>query len=265
MLTNLRRMLRTALPPKAVHAYRVARHTVLWPAESEMVAARPFLAPHEAAVDVGANFGLFTTVLARHAKSVVAFEANAACVRYLEQVLPENCEVIPKAVSDQAGTAVMRVPVSGGVVLDALATIDTANRFNTETRATDFVEHEVETVTLDQVLLDPTRTRPRVGFVNVDAEGHEFAVLRGGDGLLARHRPVLLVELEYRHGASVPEVFNWLAARGYAARALLDGCRLAAVDPTALRGLQDQERLGRRLAGKRHSGYVNNIFFLPEN
>jgi FkbM family methyltransferase len=256
-------MLRSALPPKAVHAYRVVRHTMLWPTEAEMVAARQFLSPHEATVDVGANFGLFTTVLARRAKTVIAFEANAACARYLEQVLPENCAVIAKAVSDQAGTTVMRVPVSDGVVMDALATIEVANRFDTEIRATEFAEREVETVTLDEALLDHARTAPRVGFVNIDTEGHEFAVLRGGEGLLAVHRPVLLVELEYRHGASVPEIFDWLAARGYAARALLDGPALAAIDPAALRDLQNEMRLAGRLAGKRHSGYVNNIFFLP--
>jgi hypothetical protein len=30
-----------------------------------------------------------------------------------------------------------------------------------------------------------------------------------------------------------------------------------------LRSLQDKERLAARLAGKRNSGYVNNVFFLP--
>jgi FkbM family methyltransferase len=256
-------MLRSALPPKAVHAYRVVRHTMLWPTEAEMVAARQFLSPHEAAVDVGANFGLFTSVLARRAKTVVAFEPNPACARYLAQALPKNCEVIAKAVSDKASTTALRVPVSGGVAMDALATIEVANRFDTEIRPMEFVAHEVETVTLDQVLLDPGRSGPRVGFVNIDTEGHEFAVLRGGEGILAVHRPVLLVELEYRHGASVTEIFDWLAARGYAARALVDGPALAAIDPAALRDLQNEMRLAGRLAGKRHSGYVNNIFFLP--
>jgi hypothetical protein len=32
-----------------------------------------------------------------------------------------------------------------------------------------------------------------------------------------------------------------------------------------LRALQDGALLSRRLAGDRHAGYVNNVFFLPEN
>ena len=101
-----------------------------------------------------------------------------------------------------------------------------------------------------------------MAFINIDAEGHEFAVLRGGEGLIAAHRPVLLVELEYRHGAEVQEIFG--GSRRVAFRALIDGRSLAPIDPTQLKALQDEARLTRRLAGSRHSGYVNNIFFLPE-
>ena len=89
-------------------------------------------------------------------------------------------------------------------------------------------------------------------------------MLRGGEGLIAAHRPVLLVELEYRHGGAVAEVFDWLGARAYVPRALIDGRTLAPVDPASLRDLQDEARLARQLVGDRRSGYVNNIFFLPD-
>ena len=104
----------------------------------------------------------------------------------------------------------------------------------------------------------------RVAFINIDAEGHEFAVLRGSEGLIANHQPVLLVELEYRHGAQVPEIFEWLKLRGLAARALTIGHTLTPINPAQLQVLQDETRLARRLAGSRHSGYVNNIFFIPD-
>jgi FkbM family methyltransferase len=264
MLTHLREAVRDTLPPKFVYAYRVLRHTVIWPTEPEMVTARQFLSREEIAVDVGANVGLFASVLARRSKTVVAFEPNPACVRHLVEVAPRNCEVIAKAVSDRAGTTTLRVPVASGIAMDALSSIEAKNHFDSERRATEFVTHTVETVTLDQILLGPSRTGDRVGFINIDAEGHEFAVLRGGEATLTVHRPVLLVELEYRHGAAVPDVFAWLKERRYAPRALIDGRNLAPIDSEALRLLQDEKRLSRRLAGDRHSGYVNNIFFLPE-
>jgi hypothetical protein len=41
MLAQLREAVRGGLPPRFVHAYRVVRHTMLWPCEQEMVAAIP--------------------------------------------------------------------------------------------------------------------------------------------------------------------------------------------------------------------------------
>ena len=173
--------------------------------------------------------------------------------------------MIAKAVSDRAGTTALRVPVANGIAMDALATIDTANRFETEARATEFATYEVPTVTLDQVLLAPPWSEERVAFVNIDVEGHEFAVLKGGERMIALQRPVLLIEIEYRHGAPVSEIFDWLKKRGYSAQALLDGRNLLPIDPGGLSRYQDSERLCLRMAGHRHAGYVNNIFFLPQN
>jgi FkbM family methyltransferase len=55
-----------------------------------MVAARPFLSPDDIAVDVGANVGLFTAVLARRSKKVIAFEPNPSCAEHLGKVAPRH-------------------------------------------------------------------------------------------------------------------------------------------------------------------------------
>ena len=161
MLAQLRTAIRDSLPPKLVHAYRVMRHTLLWPTELEMAAARQFLSPETTAVDVGANFGIFTSVLARHSKKVVAFEPNPTCARHLRIVAPPNCEIIAKAVSDELGVSTLRVPVGSGVAMDALATIAASNLFDSESRATEAFIHSVETTTLDDVLLSPETSRAR--------------------------------------------------------------------------------------------------------
>jgi FkbM family methyltransferase len=192
-----------------------------------------------------------------------AFEANPVCAEHLAKIAPRNCEVIAKAVSDRTGTTTLRVPAANGIVMDALATIEAANRFESEARATEFVTYEVPTITLDQALLSQRRGGEPVAFINIDVEGHEFAVLKGGEGLIASQRPVLLIEIEYRHGAAVSEVFDWLKVRGYAAHALLDGHVLSPIDAQILSRYQSGGRVLRRMAGDRHAGYINNVFFLP--
>ncbi len=122
----------------------------------------------------------------------------------------------------------------------------------------------IATTTLDQELLPRLAPEDSVALINIDAEGHEFAVLKEGEALIVSRQPVLLVELEYRHGARIEEVFGWLDARSYAPCALVDGRNLSPVDPATLAFLQSDDRLLCRLAGARHSGYVNNVFFLPK-
>ena len=265
MLAHLRERLKDTLPPRLVHAYRLVRHTMWWPTELEMVTARQFLAKDKVAVDVGANVGLFTSVLARYSKRVIAFEPNPALARHLAKVAPRNCEVMAKAVSDREGTTTLRVPLADGIAMDALATVSAANRFETETRATGFATHDVPTVTLDHALGPMLHAGERLGFINIDVEGHEFAVLKGGEKAILAERPVLLVELEYRHGAQVEDVFDWLKARRYVPGVVANGKRLEVIDPQGLRALQDESRLARRLAGDRYAGYVNNVFFLPQS
>jgi hypothetical protein len=155
------------------------------------------------------------------------------------------------------------MPVHDSVAMDALGTIAQANRFDTETRATGFVVHDVETTTLDQEIEARITPTDSIALINIDAEGHEFAVLKGAEALLASHRPALLIEIEYRHGASVEAVFDWLKARSFSPYALIDDRNLGPIDAATLANLQSKDRLARRLAGSRHSGYVNNVFFLP--
>jgi FkbM family methyltransferase len=69
---------------------------------------------------------------------------------------------------------------------------------------------EVESVSLDR--FDARAGLGRVALVKIDVEGHELAVLRGAAGLLARHRPALMVELN-----DVPALRSFAEAEGYTA------------------------------------------------
>jgi FkbM family methyltransferase len=263
MLGQLRRLAKNLLPPRVVHAYRMFAHTTLFPFEREITLLPRFLAADKIAIDIGANVGVLTTLMARRARKVLAFEPHPTCAAQLRSLRLRNCEVIEAALSDRDGTALLRVPLAGEGDLPALSTLAGGNDFHSQPEVETVREVAVATIRLDAAVASRLAPSDRVGFIKIDVEGFELAVLRGAADTIARHRPVLLVEIEARHGVALDDVFALLAEHGYAAHALIGG-ELAPIDAPALRKLQSPARLARKLAEPRYFGYVNNVFFLPD-
>ena len=135
-------------------------------------------------VDVGANIGLSTILLARSVQRVIAFEPSPVNLDYLRRNLASNgitnVGVVAAAVSDRPRTlrfhvaqfgAGSHVVAAGHVMSDAIATI------------------EVPAVTLDEALTVP------VSLLKIDAEGHEPDVLAGARAVLERDKPLIFTEI----------------------------------------------------------------------
>jgi FkbM family methyltransferase len=138
-------------------------------------------------VDVGAHVGLYAVAAAvAGPRRVLAFEPNPTARAQLEANLALNgCRdvlVVPKAVGDAGGTALLHVPTTPDPSFSSLAGGRFAEGEPIEVEVTT-VDSEVEAVGL----------RPSV--VKIDVEGGELAVVAGMQRTLERHRPVLLVEV----------------------------------------------------------------------
>ncbi|MGF7152118.1 hypothetical protein FHS96_005787 [Sphingomonas zeicaulis] len=57
----------------------------------------------------------------------------------------------------------------------------------------EYIERTIQTITLDS--FDQNVGDKHVSFMKIDVEGHEHAVIAGGRQFLAKHRPILTVEL----------------------------------------------------------------------
>ncbi len=264
MNAGLRRFARSLLPPRALHAYRMLRHTVLVPFERELTVMPGYLSAEAVAVDVGANVGLYTTVMGRHAARVLAFEPHPACAAHLRSLRLDRCEVVEAALSDVDGKAILRVPREGHGEHPALGTLATSNKLGGQPES-NVHAIPVATLRLDTALAGRVAPTETIGFIKIDVEGNEGAVLQGATACIARHRPVLLVEMESRHGSDIGAIFTMLGSLGYRALALVGNGALQPVGAERLRDLQSPERLAQKLARPRDSGYVNNVFFLPPN
>lgn len=181
--------------------------------ETEWV--RRWVRPGDHCVDAGGSFGWYAVLLAQAAGPegrVHVFEPIPRTVRVLEDNLRRNAcanaRVHALALADAAGTMDVFVPdigVSGSLRLHQY-------------------ERGYETFACPVRPLDELAAAegwPRLDFLKADIEGAEFALLRGAERTLARHRPRLLLEIQAdstrRFGHEPADVFRWLGERSYVA------------------------------------------------
>ena len=141
--------------------------------------------PSDATVlDVGANIGLSTILLARLAGRVIAYEPSPPNAAFLRRNLDlngiGNVEIRSVAASSQHGTLRFHVAQFG-----AGSHVVGAGHVSGGT---------VETVDVAAVPLDEEELPP-IAFVKIDAEGHEPDVLAGARAFLTRDRPLIYTEM----------------------------------------------------------------------
>jgi len=154
--------------------------------EPENIHLPPFVAKtrNRLAVDVGANNGVTTEIMASNFQRVQAFELNPRLLKSLEGALPENVTLWKMGLSSRQGQALLSVPVSKGVVLEGWGSVETPLVEKCE----GMVTSKVEVNTLDSFhFVD-------VDFIKIDVEGHELEVLKGGVETITRCRPWIVVE-----------------------------------------------------------------------
>lgn len=225
------------LPGRAVYALVERRYAIQEP-ELRWVEA---LCPAGCvAIDVGGWLGPWTRALSRRASSVHTFEPQPNLAAHLRKVVGGNVTVHEAAVGAMAGRATLAVDHRPG--RDALASLGGTG-----------AGVDVEVVRLDDLDLDA------VGFVKIDVEGHEAAVLAGAARLLDRCHPTVLLEAEQRHLAGpIDDVFAVLLDRGWTGWFLRSG----AWHPLEEFHVADDQ--ARWIDHLPHRGYINNFAFHPK-
>jgi FkbM family methyltransferase len=221
--------------------------------EAELDLLRLLVPPGRLALDVGANNGVYTQELLKLTDRVIAFEPTPRYIDELRLFFENRIRLVEAALSDRTGTAELIIPVSSKSDLTALATIETENPLARQARC-----HRLN---VPMLRLDDLELRD-VGFMKIDVEGHEEAVIAGAEETLTRSRPTLLIEAEDRHR---PQAIAKLAGRlerlGYQGYFLERGAmtplsRFEITTHQPLSAVPDLWRGGPRL-------YCNNFIFLP--
>jgi FkbM family methyltransferase len=159
------------------------------------------------------------------------------------------------ALSDKEGMGSIRIPIIRGVHFESRSTL--AQNIG-EIDETGFTNIEIETTTIDNFA--SANNLASIGFIKIDVEGHELAVLQGGVKTLNTYQPLLLIEIEQRHhNYSIGEIFSFIEAIGYSGY-YIDTVTLK-IQPIRYFSVADQQRV----SNFKSVSYINNFLFIPES
>lgn len=189
--------------PPALFMRLVAWHDYFF-AEPDLRVLADLIVPGTSAIDVGANYGVYSYYLSRLASRVYAYEPNSRLAARLKKAVSANVTVIEAGLSDHVGTAVLTVPYIDGRQIHGFGTIEEHS-----------FDGQISQAHIALKRLDNEQYE-NIGFIKIDVEGHEEAVIRGALGLISRCHPRLLVEIEQRHlRKSVRDVVGFIESLGY--------------------------------------------------
>jgi FkbM family methyltransferase len=208
-------------------------------------------------IDVGANDGSYVHYMRRWSRHVHAYEPTPSLAAALRQKFPRRVTVQEMALSDRKGTIHLHSPVVNGVVVTGCSTVS-------DSAAATYPGHRSIDVPMDR--LDDVYSG-KVGFMKIDVEGHEQAVLDGAIGTVRRCRPRLLVEIDERLSPGgllrARKHFGQLGYLGYFVhQGVLEPAERFAVD--RMQDLAHLPDLTAPLQARQRFGcYIYNFIWLP--
>lgn len=163
-------------------------------------------------IDVGANIGWTALRLARKALKgkVYGFEPDPynqeRCQENVKRNALSNLEIFSLALGNKESTVGMELRTPSNRGGNRIAPVGLGgNAF-------------VQVSRMDETA--PVNSLEKIDLIKIDVEGYELQVLKGAQGVLRKHKPILFVELDDDNlrdqGDSASELVRYLEERGYA-------------------------------------------------
>jgi FkbM family methyltransferase len=175
------------------------------------------IAPGETVIDVGANIGYMTTIMANKVGlngKVWCFEPNPEVYEELSENLINWQETLgwnqiqaqKIALSNQSGVGVLSIPLRNR---EEAALSSPQDIMTIQNQKDIYKTYTVSLARLDEVL----KTDESIGLIKIDVEGHELAVLQGATRLISRQciRDILFED----HSGYPSPVSQFLEEHGY--------------------------------------------------
>ena len=207
-------------------------------------------------LDVGANEGCYIHFMRPYSRHVYAFEPVPWLGDLLASKFPRGVTIKNIGLSNTRGTAILEIPATADGLVAGRASLNPAALSSYAARRS----VEVPIAPLGEVYSDTC------GFIKIDVEGHEEAVLDGAWTTIARCRPRVLVEIEERMSPGsverITQAFARLNYRGY----FFLGRTMTPIENFDRESMQRPEDIADYTAGTPRTHfvrYINNFLFLP--
>ncbi|MFT5716975.1 MAG: protein O-GlcNAc transferase [Oleiphilaceae bacterium] len=194
--------------------------------EDEIHFVRAFIKPDMQTLDIGANYGLYSTAIANNLGKkgkLWCFEPTQNTADALRKTIEKNnlddrIELIQAGLSDHSGQATFFTSLNAE--LNSL----------TETSSTSSEKQTIDLLTLDQCL--EKYQWQTLDFIKLDAEGEELNILKAGQKTLSDCSPLIMFELKHGTEVNTP-LIKAFKDLGYASYHLIPSLNiLIPLDPT---------------------------------
>lgn len=164
-------------------------------------------------LDIGANIGYFTLILAKQAREVHAFEPEPRNFQILQKNVElngiSNAKLYNAAVTEKGGTSTLHLCNTNR----GMHRIYQSHWCNEGTI-------DVQTIRIDDMI-------DHVDLVKIDVEGAELGVLKGMKNLLEKKKTTVLMEFHppsiMEYGAKPRDVYDFMKSLGYAVKTTKGG------------------------------------------
>lgn len=181
----------------------------------------------ESALDIGANYGLYSYHLSRilgDAGKVYAFEPIRFTYSTLKWIVKffrmRNVEIIPKGCSDERGRVEFKIPLQKGGAMSAGLAYKATRNDDHEGKETQIRWKGTQKVWAEMTRVDDLRSQfSKLTFIKCDTEGSEAFVFRGAAQVIDQFKPTVLCEINpwflEGFGIRLSELLDFFFQRDY--------------------------------------------------
>ena len=163
------------------------------------------------AIDAGANWGIYSVLMAKYAKSVWAFEPNPMVYPFFVRNLSsfQHAHCFSSALGEQHKTVELCLKKS---ILDPI--LDSGGGSIESKEIATLGKEHYHRYQVPQFPLDALVPK-RVSFIKIDVEGAELSLLRGALSVIKKHQTSMLIEITDKWNNDAHNTITFLHELGY--------------------------------------------------